>query len=121
MSDKTPIQYKDLTPFSDKIGAVDVKGYPLQLCDYVECIGGLWFAAAYVETKNSFNDNAYQSMGVIFKKNRGKKEEPIRLAYIPESLLDKARPRFDDEHETEALIKRLKKELDRLNKRLKKA
>lgn len=109
-------QYKDLTAYRETIGAVTVAGIPLQLCDYVESIGGNWYAVAYFSEAGPYDGKILEQAGVVVKalpSSTG--DEGMQLAYVPMPELDKAIPRYQDENNTQMLIDRLKKELGKLN------
>lgn len=110
----TPIQYKDLSAYSDKIGAVTIGGLPFQLCDYIEFVNGHWFAVAYFAEKGLFDKKILAQANILTAELPGKDDDSFQLAYVPRAQLERAIPQYNDEGNTKALVDRLKKELTKL-------
>jgi hypothetical protein len=108
------VKYKDLTKYSATIGAVMIGGVSLQLCDYVEARGAEWFAMAYLP--EGVNVDMVTAMGIQTRTLPAfDSHQAMSLAYVPQGMLGDARPKFDDEGQTEMLIDRLQNELLKLN------
>ena len=116
MKSTASVKYKDLTKYSQTIGAVMIDGFELQLCDYVEAVNGKWYALAYFNGQSSYTEGELDN-GIIVKcLNTGVvNNNALFVGYIPQSLLPLATPMYNDENNTQMLIERLESELKKLN------
>ena len=108
------MKYSDVveSQYGDNIGMVNILGQEVQLCDHMEEIDGRYYATAF---KISVKDpKLLADVGVPAEKII----DGTHVLYIPETLLEAAIPKYDDNGATFAMIDRLIKALYPLNKKL---
>jgi hypothetical protein len=111
------LKYKDLSKYNQTIGAVTLDHMKLQLCDYIEAVNGVWYALAYFNDSRKHTEGP-QHNGTIVKRlnsSSAANDSGLYVAYVPQKMLGKAIPQYDDENNTQSLINRLSAELSKLN------
>jgi hypothetical protein len=91
-----------------QVGAVELCGIHMMLCDYLQQEGTEWYALAYLE-----DDTQVVKNDKIISRKMGK--ERLRVLYIPQDLVAQAKPERSNDGETRRLIERLARSLKDYN------
>lgn len=93
--------------FSSKVGTVNIDEMEVQFCDHVQKVEGIYYATAFYngDVKEGTDEN-----GVIYKQISN-----ANLAFIPQNMVENAKPKYDDYNQTQDMIGRLVKTIKELN------